>query len=123
MVMVKRDGERPTVQNQAEVSQARAAAMAEAAATHHQAMPGMAQAMQPGATPRGPLPMVIPSTRKTRNMTKNRKNSIFAMPAAVAAIPVNPSNPAINAMIKNNATIAAITSSMVISIFIIFFCI
>ncbi|BCM24744.1 hypothetical protein ZMTM_10030 [Methyloradius palustris] len=34
-------------------------------------------------------------------MTKNMKNSIFAMPAALAAIPEKPKNAAISAMTKN----------------------
>ena len=84
MVVVKMDGERPTVQNQAEVTQARAAAMAEAAAGHSQAMPGMAQAMQPGAAPRGPLPMVVVKMDGERPTVQNQAEVAQAR-AAVAA--------------------------------------
>ena len=85
MVMVKMDGERPTVQNQAEVAQARAAVAAEAAAVHHQAMPGMAEAMQPGAAPRGPLPMVVVKMDGERPTVQNQAEVAQARAAAIAA--------------------------------------
>jgi len=38
--------------------------------------------------------------RERRNKTINTKNKIFAMPAALAAIPPNPKTAAIRAMIR-----------------------
>ena len=46
------------------------------------------------------LPAEIPRIKKIRNITRKRKNRNFAIPAAAAAIPVNPSSAATNAMTK-----------------------
>lgn len=44
--------------------------------------------------------LLLPKIRERRNKTINTKNKIFAMPAALAAIPPNPKTAAIMAMIR-----------------------
>ena len=51
----------------------------------------------------GPRRLDIPITRDITNRTKNKKNSIFAIPAAAIAIPPKPKAAAINAMIKKTS--------------------
>jgi hypothetical protein len=42
----------------------------------------------------------IPAIKKIRNITRNRKNRNLAIPAAVAAMPVNPNSASTTAIIK-----------------------
>jgi hypothetical protein len=46
------------------------------------------------------FPADIPMIKKIRNITRNRKNRNFAIPAAATAMPVNPKSPAISAIIR-----------------------
>jgi hypothetical protein len=46
------------------------------------------------------FPADILMIKKIRNMTRNRKNRNFAIPAAATAMPVNPKSPAISAIIR-----------------------
>ena len=46
----------------------------------------------------------LPPMREMRKRTIKTKNRIFAIPAACAAMPVNPSTPAMMATIRNNNT-------------------
>jgi len=50
----------------------------------------------------GRLPVSSPITRNTRKTTRNTKNKILAMPAAVEATPPNPKKAAIIATTKNS---------------------
>src|SRR5207237_1155750 len=43
------------------------------------------------------LPTEMPMIKKTRHITRNRKNRNLAMPAAAAAMPVNPNTAATSA--------------------------
>jgi hypothetical protein len=49
----------------------------------------------------GPLPDNSPKSRSTINIIKNKKNNIFAIPAAATEIPVKPNTAAIIAITKN----------------------
>ena len=51
-------------------------------------------------SPMDNYPRVLFTTKATTAMIKKTTNNIFAIPVALAAIPVNPSNAAINAIIK-----------------------
>jgi hypothetical protein len=42
----------------------------------------------------------MPITKKIRQTTRNRKNNYLAIPAAAAAIPVNPKSAATSAIIR-----------------------
>jgi hypothetical protein len=42
----------------------------------------------------------MPRIKKTRQITRKRKNRNFAIPAAAAAMPVNPNNAATSAIIR-----------------------
>jgi hypothetical protein len=42
----------------------------------------------------------MPITKKIRQITRNRKNNNFAIPAAAAAIPVNPKSAATSAIMR-----------------------
>jgi hypothetical protein len=46
------------------------------------------------------LPTEIPMMKKMMHITRKRKNRNFAIPAAAAAMPVNPNNAATSAMIR-----------------------
>jgi hypothetical protein len=51
----------------------------------------------------GPRPARSPNISSTKNITKNKKNNNFAIPAAATAIPVNPKIAAMIAMTKKMA--------------------
>ena len=51
----------------------------------------------------GPRRPIKPNMRNTTNITKNKKNNIFAIPAAATAMPPKPNAAAIIAMIKKTS--------------------
>jgi hypothetical protein len=64
----------------------------------------------------GVLPLAACATSDTRNSTKKTKNSIFAIPAALAAIPPKPSTAAIRAMIRKVKAQLSISLSIMVAL-------
>jgi hypothetical protein len=64
----------------------------------------------------GVLPREACATSDTRNSTRKMKNSIFAIPAALAAIPLKPRSAAIRAMIKNVKAQLSISLSFIVAL-------